>query len=157
MKDINANYSGNDLMLRGIGGWLSVLAIGVVLSPVISIIQMGAYYIKIINENLLPQLFHENIGLFGVVIFEMFVNLFLISFSIVLCVLFFRQSKKFPIRMIIFLVTNILITAIVAVLLYRFDNSAVSYEVDLTRIVIYALIWGSYLIKSKRVKNTFVN
>jgi hypothetical protein len=94
-------------------------------------------------------------------VFEIAGNLALASASIVALVLFFRQSPAFPRLMIgiliggfLFLLTDLVGgRAIPAIAEQPTDPDSIR---DLSRAAIGCLIWVPYLMRSRRVRNTFV-
>lgn len=141
---------------RGIGGWLILISISVVGIPLV----FGFNAISLANDALrnidaLTRAFLPMI----VVVAELIINISITLFSLYVAYLFFSHKKRFPDLCILLLV--------VAVAAQLFDmamsNLLFGLEVDkhdvggLIRSAILAGIWSSYMHRSKRVANTFVN
>jgi hypothetical protein len=94
------------------------------------------------------------------IISEIIGNSLFIIFDIVLIVLFFTKSNRFPILIIIFIATNLfflagdlVLTDLIPAVAAESDPESVT---ELARSIIAAAIWIPYFLVSKRVKNTFV-
>lgn len=145
----------------GIGGWLVLPLIGLMLSPFI--IGWGTHQlIEVVRAPSWTSLttpgnpaYHP---LYGMLIpTEIAVNAALGIFSIVLIVLFFKRHPRVPALMIAFYLVNLAVVAgdtYAAAFLpgFQFDQAALR---DLARAVIAAVIWVPYFMISKRVRNTF--
>jgi hypothetical protein len=128
---------------QGIGGWLLVVGLGVVLAPFILAWQTlnafryadwtGMEPFQIVVGRLL-------MGLFG--------GLFVV-WSIYNAVLFFQRHRWFPWA---WLGLNGLLTG-VTVVMAIFDPES---RAGLFSLLYWTVIWGAYLFRSQRVKNTFV-
>jgi DNA-directed RNA polymerase subunit RPC12/RpoP len=134
---------------RGIGGWLIIPAIGLVLAPIRSAVMlfMG---ISII-QSFAPELTSDpRLWLSGVIDVAMIVA------TIIVAVLFFKKKRN-AVRAIIALMAG----SILANIVQAFLNAAMFEEVDAHTIkpVIHACVFGAvwipYFVISKRVKNTF--
>jgi hypothetical protein len=94
------------------------------------------------------------------IISEIIGNSLFIIFDIVLIVLFFTKSYRFPILIIIFIATNLFFVAGDLVLVDLIPavaaESGPESVKELIRSIITAAIWIPYFLVSKRVKNTFV-
>ncbi|HEY1772603.1 MAG TPA: DUF2569 domain-containing protein [Gammaproteobacteria bacterium] len=93
--------------------------------------------------------------------YEFNTSIVMVIFLVALLVLFFTRSWLLPKAFIAFLALNILIRLFdvmqahgVATL--NTDNNADASFTALARPVIYAVVWGSYFLKSVRVRNTFI-
>ena len=151
---------------RPIGGWLWLLAIGVVINPFRSIIllwplysdlfQSGAFQILSNPEN--PEYIS---GFWSLILAEILIN-FTVTFVLFWQFLLFFQKKK--LFKIVFICTNLFTIAFILV-----DSIAVKFVFpqmplfnsdtlqELARSLVVVLIWVPYLLFSERVKETFVN
>lgn len=157
--------------LKGIGGWLILVIIGL-------FITLGYQLYTVYTD---AQLFANGTVAFlsdptskvyipaygGLLKIELIMSIILSVAAVYLVYLFFRKDRKFPKYYVIFL-----IAAAVYVLLDYGILSMMTVPAEAKQVVtdamseqgtaigrafIGALIWGSYMMKSKRVKVTFVN
>ena len=92
--------------------------------------------------------------------FEVLGNLFMLEVNLLVLCLFFGKRRAFPKIFIIlawlnagFLISDDIGCALIPSL--KSDPATASHT-DLIRAVVYALIWTSYMMKSRRVKATFL-
>jgi len=136
---------------KGIGGWLIVPAIGLVLG----LIKAAAMSFQDINmiQIVAPELLSDVRLWVGIVI-----NVAMIIAAIVVAILFF--SKR---RVAVVAIISLMIASIVASVIQLLLGIAIFSEVSSDGInpvlhaCVFAAIWVPYFVKSKRVKNTFVN
>ena len=125
----------DEKVLEGISGWLILPAIGLFGNPIINIIL---YSIGIMELDLFGALF--------------------ILFSIYLLFPFFKKETIFINCYIGYLVSVNIINLVNVYSLMDYGGFELKFQLKLlTRSALYALIWISYFLKSKRVKNTFIN
>jgi hypothetical protein len=150
---------------KGIGGWLVLPAIGLVLTPF--------WVLFTFVKDLLPAFDGEtwamvttpgspvyHPALASLLIFEVVGNLILIFFTSYLIYLFFTKSRNLPPLIIIWLVLSAAFVAVdtfwgLQIPIVAADAGPDYYK-DLIRSVIAIAIWVPYFRLSKRVKNTFV-
>jgi len=148
-----------------IGGWLFLVAIGMVLTP----IRLSTFILK----DVLPafnketwtiittpgsEVYHP---LFGpLMIGELITNVLFLIFSIVVAVLFFQRKKIVPkltiilyITYFVFLVVDYFVTDLVPFVAAQDDSDT---ERQIIQTFFTCAIWVPYFIVSKRVKGTFV-
>jgi hypothetical protein len=136
---------------KGIGGWLIIPAIGLVLG----IIKAAVIFSQDINtiQIFTPELLSDVRLWVGIVI-----NAVMIIAAIVVAILFF--SKR---RVAVMAITILMIASIVGSVIQLLLGVAIFGEVSSDGInpvlhaCVFAAIWIPYFVKSKRVKNTFVN
>lgn len=149
---------------QGLGGWLILPMLGLILTP----IRLGALlvmtYLPIFSEGAWEVLttpgseaYHPLWAPF--LIFEILGNACFVVFAGILLILLFKKHYRFPSLMILFYVSNL---AFVGIDFFVADLiPAVAEESDpesikeLTRTVISAAIWIPYFMRSRRVQNTF--
>jgi len=146
-----------------IGGWLVIMAIGVFISPLN--IFNGLIKASIFSNNMWLQLDKSTNATHNVSILQLLLvtelasEIGMLIFSLLLVSLFYKKRDTFPKAMIVFLAFNFTFNLI--------DNLACNYifekkswETDgvkqLVQSFIAAAIWIPYLIRSERVKETFV-
>jgi hypothetical protein len=146
----------------GIGGWLLLVAFGQVAGVLRLLVMLGQQYSD--PENL------EAFAQFPLLMYgELAMNLCLSIFVIVLLLLFFGKSRYFQRFFIVALLLAIASPAVnilwVALALSIQLGSPFTEFLEFERQeknqmilgVISALIWTPYVLKSKRVRNTFVH
>jgi transglutaminase-like putative cysteine protease len=149
----------------GLGGWLILVAIGVVVSPVR--IAHGMYELSDVYSADLWHALTSPAGeayhaLWGpVLVVTLLVNLTVLAFSILLLVLFFQQRRTFPGLFIVFLiVTAVVLTldqASLKLIPALADEPPDPKDLrDMFRSYVACAIWIPYMLVSKRVKATFV-
>jgi len=151
---------------NGLGGWLIIVGIGLILSPFLLIFKCYSGFAPIFADNTIQILTDQNSPsyhpfwgpyLYG----ELTFNLVLIVASLYLIFLFFKKISIFPKYFIIFVVLNLLFLFIDAMLIKIVLPNEVIFDAntskEIIRQFIYASIWIPYMIYSKRVKATFIN
>ena len=132
-----------------IGGWLILIAINLITQ----LIEFGGlivflfFFAPWVNDP-----FH---------IFESFAVCIFFLCNILLVFLFFKKKSKFPMYFIIFLISFAVyrtLDQIIAILLFPHATQYTSFDSwqPVIRAVSPAVIWTWYMLKSKRVKQTFV-
>jgi len=134
---------------KGIGGWLVLPVIGTVVSPFLMTFwtwQSVAALSAPIGTSLLVF-----------VAIEALFNLALLIGWIVANVLLFKHKRAYPKFLVALLVVTLLGTVIDIFVGKLFDLAIEAEDIrGLVRSVIGLAIWGPYMFKSKRVRNTFV-
>ena len=149
---------------EGLGGWLVLAMIGLIISPFVLIYTLGQMYPMLTNAqwHALANPATENYHILWqpVILFEVTTNIFSFIFSIMILFLFFGQRSSFP-RVYITLQVTIfcllLVDHLVSSLLPGIDN--MSQTRDLIKLIqtgVFSLFWILYMLKSERVKNTFI-
>jgi hypothetical protein len=139
---------------QGIGGWLILPAIGTLLSPLIAAYAAYAAFqdaIVLLNASL-------STALAAFIVVKFLYNFGLVVAWIFAAVLLFTHKRLYP-RFFVALLVIMLIGRVLdlAVTPMAFDIKLDSSDVRSTlRCVIGLAIWGPYMYKSVRVKNTFV-
>lgn len=149
----------DNLTLKGLGGWLIVVAIRLFLSCITSlflILYSSITFIKL--ANLTNSIFYiENLN--WIYPLEIGMNLIIIFFNIYLLYLFFTKNYKFPSLMICFELLVIGLMLLDQFITHQFTSFKIESR-DLFHIaknIILSIICISYMLNSKRVYNTFVN
>jgi hypothetical protein len=150
----------------GIGGWLVLPALGLVLTP----LMMAFQFYQDLLPALTPQVWHVLTDaqsaayspLWGpLIVYEVLVFLTLFIFTLWLSWRFFTKSKHTPKLFVIWLgalaasqiLDHLLSAQIPALADKPLDPAGIR---DLVRSIINAAIWIPYFLMSERVKNTFV-
>lgn len=152
--------------LEGIGGWLILVGLGVVFSPIRIVKQVIPSYVEMISNGSWAALTTPGSASYSpawlpILLLESTINCALIVAWVVIAIQFFTKKARFPklyISILCFTIVFQLFDAWVITLvrpsLEVFDRETVR---ELGRSVVAALIWIPYMLRSKRVKATFVN
>lgn len=133
----------------GIGGWLIIPAIGLILAPIKAAVTLFLGIITI--QNFTPELTGDpRLWLIGLI------DAALIIACIVVAVLFFRE-RRIAVPAFIGLMATVVIAAAVQVALgiSLFGEADADAGKAILGPCVYAAIWIPYFLLSKRVKNTF--
>lgn len=148
--------------LTGIGGWLILPMLGIVLSVIILPFAIYGQNIQVIEywDELTNSQSDTFIPLFKELIyFELLGNAILYTLLLFLCYVFFTK-KKLAIKIYIFFQLFALVLTISDIILAGtlLDLEVEASDIrDIFRALIGCAIWIPYFLVSKRVKNTFVN
>ncbi|WP_067587339.1 DUF2569 domain-containing protein [Endozoicomonas ascidiicola] len=155
-----------DKNLSGLGGWLLLVGFGLIFSSLrllyFSITTFSDVYADGVWTLLTTSSLESYIPYWGtLIISELIFNVFSFTACVYLVYLFFRKSNFFPKAYIfvgVFTVAILIIDAFASILilpeLNSFDDVGIK---EITRSLVGALVWIPYMLKSKRVKNTFVS
>lgn len=150
--------------LKGLGGWLILVGIGVVITPFRLLMIISSTYLPLFKDGSWELLtdpasdsYYPNFDI--VVIIEILGNSAFVLFSVYLIYLFFSKHYLFPKMYIVFIVANLVFIFADALLgslvldVAAFDAETIQ---AIVRPLISAFVWVPYLLVSKRVKVTFV-
>lgn len=161
---------GSRKSLEGLGGWLVLVVIGLFIATSFQV--YGAYQsVTMFSDgtvqflsNPASEVYIPNYG--GLLKFEFIAEIFFLMAGIYLIWLFFKRDRKFPKYYIWFLVASavyvvldyILIASISAApeVQQLLDTALTEQIGEIGRTVISSVVWGSYIMKSRRVKATFI-
>lgn len=148
---MNENQPVTNLNYTKIGGWLILVAIGLVLSAISVLLYISSDILPAFRAVSASQASSElRIYLF----LELVLNLSLLVYIIYVIVLFFKRRTATP-----KLVISLYILNFVFIIMDLFVFKSIS-ESQWTFVIIYSvvssLIWIPYFLVSKRVKGTFV-
>ena len=135
---------------KGIGGWLILPTIGMVISPFV--MAFWTYQTATALSGALST------GLNAFIALEALFNFSLMVAWIVAIVQLFKHKRTFPKLFVTILVVTLIGTVldlVVAASVFNMSVDAGDIR-GLARSVIGLAIWGPYMYVSKRVKNTFV-
>lgn len=152
MNELKTNKVQN-LEMEGIGGWLILLGVVIVLSPIMYFFTLANFtrpFLYLISTTV----YATNKPLVIAALIIMLGNLFLLNFSSYILYLFFSRKNKFPRYMIIFFMINLCVQG-TTLFYYLLLNTKVNNNITIP--FIYSIVWSLYLTKSSRVKNTFKN
>ncbi len=149
--------------LSGIGGWLTLVAFGLLIRPFVHIAGLLAYrpYLTQNNWDALADLLLPtwvSVGKWAVA-GEIALNATLLTASLMLLVLFFQKRSSFPYLFILLGVGAILIdigdTLLWDTMLRQGATRDLADAGASARNGFSVILWSIYMIKSVRVKNTF--
>jgi transglutaminase-like putative cysteine protease len=151
--------------LQGLGGWLILVGIGLCLGPLVRVVTLGtswqSYFGLDVWQSVATPGGESYHALYPpLLMLEMLGNVTLIVVNIFAIVLFFTKRRIFPQVYIVMMMSNavfLLLDDFGCSLIPSIRNSADSAgHKDAIRAVLSALIWCSYMVKSRRVKATFI-
>lgn len=150
---------------EGIGGWLILVAIGLVASPVLMVVNLTQDVLPAFAGGAWDKLTtagspHYHPLWAPLLITEVSCTTLFILFSLVILVLFFMKKRTLPLLVIIFLLANLAFAIADYLLSMRIPLVASmpdeSTPTQIARQAVSCVIWIPYFLKSKRVRNTFV-
>ena len=151
--------------LEGIGGWLILVAIGIVVTPIRIVMLIMTTYPEIFSTGAWEALTTQGSEAYSplwapIIIGEIFINCGLILVWLYMAYKFFTKSRDFPkwyIGIAVFSLVFILADAFAIKLVLPsepvFDPDTIK---EFMRSVIMVVIWAPYMLVSKRVKATFI-
>lgn len=151
---VSTDSRAEDHDLEGIGGWLILVAIGLAVAPFMrthSIVQDS----KLLFGSQYQATIISNSGLHAVLFYELVTNSFFFAFLLLLNFLFYSKKRSFPTFMIF---NNGL--QLIAQLVDHLWGMHLGYASDLSPLwqsLVVAVVWIPYLMRSRRVGQTFVN
>jgi hypothetical protein len=149
----------------GLGGWLVLVAIGLVLSSLRLLVLLGQVFVPIFRDGTWAVLTTPGSEAYHplwapLLIFELVGNSGFIVAQLWLLVLFFRRSQSFP-KLYVWMAFLNLPFILVDAWLGSFvltDRPMIDVDTakELARSIATIVIWVPYMRVSKRVRNTFV-
>ncbi len=134
---------------KGLGGWLTLPAIGLVLGPI------GIASVLLMELGVADELAGTGYG--GLLAFHVVLQLGLLILSVFAAFRFFGKKSNAPRVMIVLYLANLAVSATFLAATGAVGDSEVALGAaeDVLRALIAAAIWVPYFRKSKRVKATF--
>ena len=152
----------SDAHLSGLGGWLLLIGLNVVISP-IKIVRGIAESASAYSMSSWHTLTSPSGGAYHALwapflIFDLLANLTLFGCSILLVMFFFKKRRVFPKLFVAFLLSNALIILAdhFGTQLLDKQTSAIDDTRTVTRALAACIIWIPYMFQSRRVKATFL-
>ena len=144
--------------LNRIGGWLILVAFGLVVSPFACLNTIITEYPVLTGGQYQPAP-GEHVSFATLITLEIAINAVFIAGLLCLNFLFFTKKKIFPKWMIVYLVAQIFLSVadLTAAAAGLSSAAAPAMIAGLVRPIVAALIWIPYFSTSRRVKATFVN
>lgn len=152
--------------LEGLGGWLILVGIGIVITPLrIAILEMPGFF-EIFSNGTYAALtsptspYYHPLWSF-ILIGEIAINFCILIAWCYLAFLFFTKKKLFPKLYIAVFLSSMVIIILDALAVHHVVPDLPLFNPDtsreLLRTVVGVVIWCPYMLVSKRVKATFVN
>lgn len=137
-----------DARLTGIGGWLVLPAIGMIVSPLVNIYNMAVTAEALNNA---PTRLHAALN------FELVTNFLLMIFCIIAAILFYMRKAAAPTTIIAMISTVLILTVVESFMVYEISERLFEEFLlpELVRSVLVACVWIPYFLNSKRVRLTF--
>lgn len=152
--------------LRGLGGWLILVGIGVVIGPVIMLSTFITAYKPIFEDGTWEALTAPGSEAYvpyfvPLIVGELVVNAILLAAAVLLIFLFFSKHYFFPKLYIGIVAASLIIIPLDAWLVTKVFPDVPMFDPDTTReflrTLISGLIWVPYMLVSKRVRATFID
>lgn len=143
-----------DKALRGIGGWLYLPA----LSLIVAVVMNGINAVQVLCITMVNYSSIDSITK-GVVIVELIGNVLMFLFSIYVASLFLRKMRELPRCYILLLISAFVFYALDAYLADEFLYIPIDHD-DIKNLIsklLGCLIWIPYFCSSTRVKRTFIH
>lgn len=151
--------------LKGLGGWLILVGIGVVLSPIRLLSTLVPTFKPVFEDGTWEALTTEGSDAYApyfgsLLVGEMVFNTIMVAASIYLIYLFFSKHYLFPKLYIGIVAASLIFIPLDAWVVTLVFPGEPMFDPDTTkefmRSLIVGVIWVPYMLLSKRVKVTFV-
>lgn len=150
--------------LEGIRGWLVLPAIGVVLSPLVALVQaaMGLEPFSLANWNALGTPGSDSYHALWIplLLFELTTGIALLVLSVLVLVLFFQRRRRTPLLYVVMMAGSVATSLLSLIVMARIPGAfeAITEQdwKDLARTAIAACVWIPYFVASRRVRSTFI-
>jgi len=150
--------------LQGIGGWLIFIAISLIIQPLRLAWQIASLWIEypppVWNVLTMPGSDSYHWLWQPVIMFELSANICWFVFALLMLVLFFKKRQAFPKLYMIYLFTTLAINLVDYFIVEGIpavaENAEINDKSEIIRYAVTVCLWSYYLVKSQRVKNTFV-
>lgn len=151
--------------LEGIGGWLILLAIGMIITPIREIMLLITIYPEIFSTGVWEALTTQGNDAYNplwapILTGEILINCGLLLVWLYMAYKFFTKNRDFPkwyigiaVFSLLFVVTDALALKLVLPNEPVFDPDTIK---EFMRSVIMVVVWVPYVLVSKRVKATFI-
>ena len=127
--------------LKGLGGWLILVGMKLIIMAL-----SGIFLLITIIKKLIYSIQIDNV--------EYILVIFLIAINGYLIYLFFSKNYKFIFSFIVFTVLDVILGIVNEIVFNEYEDLNICYIMGL---LLGSSIWIAYMLKSVRVKNTFIN
>lgn len=166
IRQQEANEMVQEPELKGLGGWLILVGFGRVVSVLQSISIFITTFLPFFTDGTLEELTSPISQAYSplwrpIIYFECVGNLIMLGLHIALLVLFFMRKRLFP-KLFIGTYIFIFAFAIIDALILQYLQSTIELDLnvdafaEIFQVLGVVVIWVPYMLKSVRVKNTFV-
>ena len=146
----------------GLGGWLILVGFGITISPIRILFTLSktlpGYSASTWAALTTPGMSNYHPLWAPLLMFELFGNIAMLVFTVLTVWLFYTKKRQFP-RTFIWVVAASIVFSLADMLLMSFvpvsDPTATEWSRQFGRMVV-AAIWIAYMLRSQRVRNTFV-
>jgi hypothetical protein len=154
-----------DPQFVGLKGWLILVGIGVVGRPIFMAFEMRHYVtffdLGVWNTLAVPDGRYYDPLWVPILLGELFANIWLFVFAVLLVGLFFMKRRTFPLLLIILLAVSAVVALVDYILLAPLAEKFPELDLgsgskEASRAIMQAVIWIPYLLVSKRVRSTFI-
>lgn len=150
---------------KGLGGWLVLVQIGLYLTLISTVLTIFQFFTSTLGSETWDTLttpgrvdYHTLWK--PTLLFEVIANVVIVLLVAYLLTLLYNKKSVFPHWLIFFYLGNLLVLIVDAVLLSNIPSSdewvSGNRVQDIARNLLTCLIWITYVLRSKRVRNTFV-
>jgi len=155
----------NEEEYKGIGGWLILVGIGIIVGPVRLFVDIISAYQPIFENGTWEALTTVSSEAYSplwapILIGDILYNSMMVIALVYLAFLFFTRHYRFPLVYIVLAVISLLYFPLNVWLveLAMPSVSMIDHQIinDFLRVLIVVVIWVPYMLVSKRVKATFV-
>lgn len=152
--------------VEGLGGWLVLVQISMYFSLITITYLLFNHIFPVFEPEIWNMITDKgsaayNQSLVQLILFETVVNVLFIIALVFALFLLYRKKKAFPKLMIGYILFSLLTSIVDYVAVSQIEILAQgndgTFMREVTRSILYACIWIPYFIRSKRVRNTFVN
>jgi transglutaminase-like putative cysteine protease len=151
------------LSVEGIGGWLVLVAIGLVLTLLRILGTSVVVWTSVLNLQVWRSLTEPGGAAYHpywapALLFELFFNAVCLVFAVLLLALFFKKRAAWSHCYVVFLIANLIAACLDAYFIQQIPAAAESPQGSVKQVaqaIIAAAIWIPYVLVSKRVKVTF--
>jgi hypothetical protein len=149
---------------RGIGGWLILPTIGLLIFPGFILFDLVFQQWPVFGEGMWPMLTMPGAPLYHPLWAPLIVggigyDLAILAFDVALLFLLFGKSARFPIAFVVFCLVNAVFLVVTGALVWQIpivaERGSEALVREIAPPVVVAAIWVPYMLVSKRVRNTF--
>ncbi|MET0209073.1 MAG: DUF2569 domain-containing protein [Burkholderiaceae bacterium] len=155
---------GKPAPLEGIGGWLLLPALGIVISPIRVTIEMFSSMLPVLKPGVWQALtdpasdaYHPLLP--PLIQFEAIANVLLVVLAVVTAICFFARKRSTPRVFIVFLLLSLAVQVVdwawAAQLPAKFQADETGSWKEMAKAAVACAVWVPYFLMSKRVENTF--
>ena len=151
-----AGIAGDTSNLSGIRGWLILFAVGLAIEP-LALVRRVLVELRFLNSERYHDFLMGHPALYGLLVFEAISGAMFLIALIALNVAFYKRKKLFPFWIIAVRLAQCALLAITQLWMFLVHYDSARAVILSGLGVAESLIWIAYLLRSRRVKQTFVN